>query len=436
MGRILRGVVFVLSLSGALSLVGAADAGTLIRESATTFRFSGSIAETNHIEISVGTVSGRFTFSDSLHPITLGLGAGDCTGGGTTTVTCPLVAWVFLGLGDGDDRNVIHDDVPMTVLVDGAEGNDTLAGGALGDTLVGGVGSDVLVGGGGADLLYGNTTSGAPDGVGDTVSYEDGRTTPVVTELAGGHQDADYYSDIQHLTGGSGDDLLVGDVGPNVLIGSGGADILVGADGMDDLRGGLSNGAPDGSLDIVSYRERGEPVLATLGGITPDGDLFSDIGGLEGGGAGDMLTGDAGPNLLLGGAGNDSLHGGRGSDDFLAGEGEDSIEAEDGERDTVNCGPGVDIHAGDPVDTLVDCEAETSTRHPAAVRCVVPNVKTMTVAGARRLLRARHCSLGQVRRVYSGKVRRGWIVSQSRRPGARLPRNAKVNIVVSRGRRR
>jgi hypothetical protein len=33
-------------------------------------------------------------------------------------------------------------------------------------------------------------------------------------------------------------------------------------------------------------------------------------------------------------------------------------------------------------------------------------------------------------------VRKGLVVSQSRRPGLRLPRNARVNVVVSRGRRR
>jgi PASTA domain len=70
------------------------------------------------------------------------------------------------------------------------------------------------------------------------------------------------------------------------------------------------------------------------------------------------------------------------------------------------------------------------------VRCVVPNVKGKTVRQARSLLAAKRCALGKTTRAYSRKVKTGKIVSQSRRPGARLPRGTKVNVVVSRGRRR
>ena len=70
------------------------------------------------------------------------------------------------------------------------------------------------------------------------------------------------------------------------------------------------------------------------------------------------------------------------------------------------------------------------------VRCVVPNVKKKTVAQARRLLASKHCALGRVSRTYSAKVKKGRIIKQSRRPGARLPRGTKVKVTVSRGRRR
>lgn len=334
----------------------------------------------------------------------------------------------------------------FSVRLEGRSGDDVVVGGDLDDTLVGGPddlgsghgGSDTLIGGGGADALYGNSVAGLPDGVADTASYDDGRASSVVTELAGGHQDGDFYSDISNLIGGNGNDLLVGDIGPNLLIGNNGADILVGADGVDELRGGLPNGNADVSIDVASYRDRGVPVVATLGGANPDGDLFSDISGLEGGGAGDTLTGDAFGNLLLGGAGNDTVVGLAGADDLQAGEGEDSLQARDGERDSVNCGPGMDTHDEDVVDVLTDCEDVLAVvpRPPALVRCVVPNVMRRTVARAKRLLNAKRCRLGKVGRVYSRKVRKGWIVSQGRRPGARLARNAKINVVVSRGRRR
>jgi hypothetical protein len=70
------------------------------------------------------------------------------------------------------------------------------------------------------------------------------------------------------------------------------------------------------------------------------------------------------------------------------------------------------------------------------VRCVVPNVKRKTTTQARRLLAAKRCSLGRVKRTYSARIRKGWVISQSRRPGLRLPRGTRVNVVVSRGKRR
>jgi ABC-type oligopeptide transport system substrate-binding subunit len=73
---------------------------------------------------------------------------------------------------------------------------------------------------------------------------------------------------------------------------------------------------------------------------------------------------------------------------------------------------------------------------PAQARCVVPNVRGKTVAQARRMLSARRCALGRVARAYSGRVKIGRIISQSRRPALRLPRGTRVRVVVSRGRRR
>jgi beta-lactam-binding protein with PASTA domain len=70
------------------------------------------------------------------------------------------------------------------------------------------------------------------------------------------------------------------------------------------------------------------------------------------------------------------------------------------------------------------------------VRCVVPNVKGKAVVQARRLFASGRCTLGKVTRAYSGRVKSGKIISQSKRPGARLPRGTRVNVVVSRGRRR
>jgi hypothetical protein len=76
---------------------------------------------------------------------------------------------------------------------------------------------------------------------------------------------------------------------------------------------------------------------------------------------------------------------------------------------------------------------------PAAtpvVRCVVPNLRGKTVAQSRRLLTARRCRLGRVSRAYSAKVRAGRVIRQSRRAGVRLPRSTRVNVTLSRGKRK
>ena len=69
-------------------------------------------------------------------------------------------------------------------------------------------------------------------------------------------------------------------------------------------------------------------------------------------------------------------------------------------------------------------------------RCVVPKVTGKTVAQARRALIAKSCALGRVAQAYSGKVKRGRVIKQSRRAGSRLSRGTRVNLLVSRGRRR
>jgi hypothetical protein len=66
--------------------------------------------------------------------------------------------------------------------------------------------------------------------------------------------------------------------------------------------------------------------------------------------------------------------------------------------------------------------------------CVVPNVvRKSLVAAAKALVRA-HCKVGKVTKASSKKVRTGFVISESQRPGKKLKNGAKVNLVVSRGR--
>jgi hypothetical protein len=67
--------------------------------------------------------------------------------------------------------------------------------------------------------------------------------------------------------------------------------------------------------------------------------------------------------------------------------------------------------------------------------CTVPKVIGKTLAAAKPAIKQRHCRTGRVGYAYSRK-KKGVVVSQSRRPGKVLPADSKINLIVSRGRRR
>jgi len=67
--------------------------------------------------------------------------------------------------------------------------------------------------------------------------------------------------------------------------------------------------------------------------------------------------------------------------------------------------------------------------------CKVPKVTGKRLAAAKSALARAHCRTGTVRRAYSRK-KKGLVSSQSRRPGRVLPAGSRVNLVVSRGRKR
>ena len=67
----------------------------------------------------------------------------------------------------------------------------------------------------------------------------------------------------------------------------------------------------------------------------------------------------------------------------------------------------------------------------APVVCKVPGLKGMRIAGAKRLLRAAHCTLGKVTRKKVVKRRRiGKVIAQKPRKGKALANGAKVAVIV------
>src|SRR5204863_7509302 len=69
-------------------------------------------------------------------------------------------------------------------------------------------------------------------------------------------------------------------------------------------------------------------------------------------------------------------------------------------------------------------------------KCTVPKVVGKQLASAKRTITTRHCRTGKVGHAYSRKHGRGIVLSQSRRPGRVLPAGSRIDLVVSRGRRR
>jgi hypothetical protein len=71
---------------------------------------------------------------------------------------------------------------------------------------------------------------------------------------------------------------------------------------------------------------------------------------------------------------------------------------------------------------------------PPPSKCVVPKVKGKTLAAAKRAIKSHLCAVGKIKRSASRTVKTGHVISQKPRPGTRLKRGAKVNLVVSKGR--
>jgi hypothetical protein len=142
--------------------------------------------------------------------------------------------------GSGDDSLVAG---PAGSGLFGAGGNDTLVGSPERDTVSGGDGDDELSAGEGNDYLDGGAGADfLSGGAGlDEVSY--GGSEPLRLSIGDGPNDGapgeadDIREDVEGLTGGRGDDVLIGDEDGNRLIAYGGRDVLRGGGGADELIG-------------------------------------------------------------------------------------------------------------------------------------------------------------------------------------------------------
>ncbi|HEY4942199.1 MAG TPA: calcium-binding protein, partial [Rhizomicrobium sp.] len=168
----------------------------------------------------------------------------------------------------------------------GTEGNDTLSGGLGNDTLTGLTGDDLLYGGQGNDTVdggdgndtiigghgEGNDVYNGGDGV-DTVVYSSA-TQGIIVDLSLAHDQAtgseigiDQISNVENVTGGSGNDLITGNAANNKLNGGGGNDTIDGGAGIDTVQfsGASTNYAMTYNAATGSYG------FTDLRGGSPDG---------------------------------------------------------------------------------------------------------------------------------------------------------------------
>src|SRR5439155_7775618 len=132
--------------------------------------------------------------------------------------------------GEGDD---VRSDVEN---VTAGAGDDRLVGSAAANVLRGGDGADTFVGGAGADTFAG--------GPGEDAADYSARTEPlrlsddgVADDGATGEGD-NIGTDVDDITGGSGDDVITGSNSRNALLGGAGRDPLGGREGDARLDAG------------------------------------------------------------------------------------------------------------------------------------------------------------------------------------------------------
>jgi Ca2+-binding RTX toxin-like protein len=228
--------------------------------------------------------------------------------------------------GEGD---TIYDDVES---ITGGAGADNLSGNTGPNTIRGGAGNDTINAFGGDDVIDGGTGgdsfTGGP-GI-DRADYSS-RGNDLTIDLDGVADDAgegdNVKTDVEHVTGGSGNDTLTGSSAANALDGGPGADTLRGGGGADAYTGGAGT-------DTVDFSDKLLGTSASIDGVANDGgdgdNVGTDVENLVGSAGVDTLTGDGDANALSGAGGNDTLNGAGGDDKLQGGMGADTLNGGEG----------------------------------------------------------------------------------------------------------
>jgi hypothetical protein len=199
----------------------------------------------------------------------------------------------------------------------------------------------------------------------------------------------------------------------------------------------------DGKPDLVAVNYRANTVSVLLNGgeanfnarrdyRTDAGPLAVAVGDLNRDGRPDLVTanylGHATGGYLghtvsvLANVGNGSFRSRR---DYRTGFGTSSIVIAD-----LNADRKPDLAATN------DEDAGLSVLLNATGRCGVPEVKGTALPAAKRAIVVGNCRVGTIRRAYSRTVKKGRVISERPKQGTVLPRGRRIDLVVSRWRKR
>lgn len=258
---------------------------------------------------------------------------------------------IYTGIGNDVINGGALDEV-----IYGEAGNDTIRGGDGIDTIYGGANNDLIYGGIDGDTVYGGSES-------DTLDFSDILATNLVIDMSNQSTtvgtvniNASTFSEIENITGGSGNDQITGDTNANTLKGSAGNDTIFTSDGIDFIDGG------SGTADVVDFsaiRTAAVNVNLSTLQIINDGygkaETIQNIEIINGGNyttAGDTLYGDGMDNIIYGNLGADQLSGNDGADILYGDNATNSNGVGDG-HNIINGDAGNDtLYAGNSGDTL------------------------------------------------------------------------------------
>jgi Ca2+-binding RTX toxin-like protein len=301
---------------------------------------------------------------------------------------------LVLNANGGDDvitaGNGLAGLVQLTI--DGGAGNDTITGGDGNDILLGGDGNDVITGGRGADTARlgagddtfvwnpgdGNDTVEGQDGT-DTLLFNGANIGETITISANGSR-ASFTRDIANITmdlngvetiqfnalGGS-DNIVVNNLAHTDV-----TRVAI------DLAATLGGVTPDGQLDtvMVNATNGSDHIVVTASGtvvtvsglsevVTIDHADPTDQLTINGGAGSDTIDASAVPAgtmafVLDGGAGSDTLIGSRGADELIGGDGNDIVTGGMG-ADMAQLGAGNDQFIWNPGDGSDVVEGQDGT---------------------------------------------------------------------------